>query len=58
MLTVAIVMLAGFYGVYLVTPLDVGWLIATTLERLLTQLWPVLVLAAFSGKLRKEPLMP
>jgi hypothetical protein len=40
-------MLLGFYIIYLVTSLDAGWLIATTFHRLLSQLWPSLVLIAF-----------
>ena len=41
------VMLAGYYMVYVLTKVDVRWLIATTFDRLLAQLWPSLVLAAF-----------
>jgi hypothetical protein len=44
---VPLVMLVGYYTVYLLTSLDVTWLIGTTFDRLLTQLWPSLVLAAF-----------
>jgi hypothetical protein len=40
-------MLAGYYMVYVLTEVDVMWLIATTFDRLLAQLWPSLVLAAF-----------
>jgi hypothetical protein len=41
------VLLAGYYMVYVLTEVDVMWLIATTFDRLLAQLWPSLVLAAF-----------
>jgi hypothetical protein len=40
-------MLAGYYVVYMLTEVDVMWLIATTFDRILAQLWPSLVLAAF-----------
>jgi hypothetical protein len=46
-LIVPLVMLAGFYVVYLLTPRDAAWLIATTFDRLLVQIWPSSVLAAF-----------
>lgn len=44
---VPIVMLAGDYAMYLLTEVDVLWLIATTFDRLVLQVWPSLVLAAF-----------
>ena len=47
LVAVPLIMLAGYYAVYLLTSLDVAWLIATTFNRLLTQLWPSLVLATF-----------
>ncbi len=40
-------MLAGYYGIYLLTQLDVEWLVSTTFDRLMVQIWPSLVLAAF-----------
>lgn len=39
--------LAGDFTVFLLTRLDVEWLISTALERLYLQLWPLLVLAVF-----------
>ncbi len=39
--------LAGDFAVFLLTRLDVAWLISTALERLYLQLWPLLVLAVF-----------
>ena len=47
LVVVPLVMLAAYYVVYLLTSLDVAWLIGTTFNRLLTQLWPSFVLAAF-----------
>ena len=41
-------MVLGYYAVFLVTPLDAAWLVKMTFYRLLAQLWPLLVLAAFS----------
>lgn len=37
-------MLAGYYGVYLLTPQDLAWHLNTSLVRLLLQLWPLAVL--------------
>jgi hypothetical protein len=47
-LAVVAVMLFGYYGAYLVTSMDLTWLVATTYERLIMQVWPALVLAASS----------
>ena len=44
---VPIGMLAGYYAVFLLTEVDVLWLIATTADRFVLQVWPSLVLAAF-----------
>jgi len=44
---VPFVMLAGYYAVFLLTESDVLWLIATTSDRLVLQIWPSMVLAAF-----------
>ena len=41
------VMFAGYYGIYLLTSMDIEWLVMTTFDRLLVQIWPALVLAAF-----------
>jgi hypothetical protein len=40
-------MLMGYGLVYVITPLPLEWQIATSLDRLLTQLWPTVVWAAF-----------
>ena len=40
-------MLVSYYVVYLLTPLDVEFLVSTTFDRLIVQIWPSLVLAAF-----------
>ncbi len=47
-LVAVVLMLIAYYGVYLMTPLDTKWLVSTSFVRLLTQIWPLLVLAAFS----------
>ncbi|MDA1183470.1 MAG: hypothetical protein O2930_02350 [Acidobacteria bacterium] len=41
------VMFAGYYGIYLLTSMEIEWLVMTTVDRLLVQVWPALVLAAF-----------
>lgn len=47
---VPMAMLAGTYTVYLLTSLDVRWLVATTFSRILAQIWPSLVLVAFLSR--------
>jgi hypothetical protein len=47
-LAVVAVMLLGYYGAWLVTSMDLEWLVRTTQERLVMQAWPALVLAALS----------
>jgi hypothetical protein len=42
---VALAMLAGYYGVYLLTPQDLQWHLDSSLVRLLLQLWPLAILA-------------
>lgn len=37
-------MLAGYYGVYVLTPQDLAWHLNTSLVRLLLQLWPLAIL--------------
>ena len=43
-----IAMLAGYYGAYVVTPLDLKWQIENSLNRLLVQVWPATVFVVFS----------
>jgi hypothetical protein len=40
-------MLAGYCLVYLISPLDLNWQLRTSADRLLVQLWPMLVLVTF-----------
>jgi len=40
-------MCVGFVGVYLITPVDLAWHIAWSLDRLLLQLWPATVFLCF-----------
>jgi hypothetical protein len=47
MLAVVALMFAVYYTVYLTTPFDLTWHISTSVDRLLAQLWPLLVLTAF-----------
>jgi len=58
---VTFLMLAGYYLVYIITPLDIVMLVNTSFNRLLAQLWPTLVLAAFfAGTIlrRRSPAAP
>jgi hypothetical protein len=47
MAVVLALMLASYYLVYVTTPFDVVWHISSSVDRLLVQLWPSLVLTAF-----------
>jgi hypothetical protein len=38
---VLLLMLAGYYGVYLLSPFDLGWHLDSSLVRLVLQLWPL-----------------
>jgi hypothetical protein len=40
---ILLLMAAGYYGVYLVTPNDLSWHLESSLNRLLLQLWPLAV---------------
>ena len=42
-------MLASYYVVYVTTPFDITWHVSTSVDRLLVQLWPALVLTVFLG---------
>ena len=42
-----VLMLGGFFVVYLLTPFDLEWHLSTTLSRLLLQLWPSLIFLVF-----------
>jgi hypothetical protein len=42
-------MLASYYLVYVITPFDITWHVSTSIDRLLVQLWPLVVLTAFGG---------
>jgi uncharacterized membrane protein len=47
--TLFFAMLVGYFTVYIITVNDLRWHLATSLDRLLVQVWPLLVLAGFSG---------
>jgi hypothetical protein len=42
-----LLVLAGYFAIFLVTKDDLDWLIATALDRLYMHVWPALVLAVF-----------
>ncbi len=46
-LAVVGLMAAGYSAIYIITPHDLRWHLATSLERLLLQLWPSLIFAVF-----------
>jgi hypothetical protein len=54
-LAVVAVMCASYYAIWVVSPLERVWLVATTFDRLVGQIWPSLVLIAFSAGARSAP---
>ena len=54
---VSIIMLGGYFMVFLVTPHDLSWHIKTALPRLFIQLWPVTVFSYFLLLSSPEELM-
>lgn len=45
-LAVLVVMFAGYFGVYVLTPHDLAWHLSTSMDRLFLQLWPSAILVA------------
>ncbi len=45
---VAMALLAGYFGVYAITPNALEWQLQTSLDRLLVQVWPLLLIAGFA----------
>ena len=48
--SIVALMMVGYYAVWLVSPLDTVWLVGTSFDRVLIQMWPPIVLAAFSAE--------
>ena len=48
LLAALVLMLGGYYAVWVVSALDTAWLVRTTFDRLLMQIWPALVFIAFA----------
>ena len=44
----------GYFAIYLMTPLDLGYHLGSSLERLLLQLWPIGLFVFFSSV--REPV--
>ncbi len=40
-------MLLGYFFIFIITPFDLAWHLATTLDRLLMQLWPSFIFVFF-----------
>lgn len=45
---IALALLVGYFGVYVITPNALEWQLQSSLGRLLVQVWPLLLLAAFA----------
>jgi hypothetical protein len=50
-------MLLGYFGIYIITSNDLTWQLQTSLNRLLVQIWPSLLLAAFAGLRAPESMV-
>ena len=50
------VLLTSYYAVYLLTSWEVEWLVMTTFDRLMVQIWPTLVLAVFLTPRESAPI--
>jgi hypothetical protein len=57
-LAMVVLMLAGYYVVYVTTPHPQSWHVETSFGRLLAQLWPTAVLAAVAGSEVQSGLAP
>ena len=45
---VVILMMAGYYLAYAISPYDLAWHIETSIDRVIVQLWPTFLLACFA----------
>lgn len=54
-LAVPALVLAAYFGVYLVTPNDLDWQLESSLPRLLLHVWPIVLLALGAASVRAEP---
>jgi len=52
LLSVVAVMVASYYLVWVLSPMETAWLIGGTFDRLLAQVWPTLVIVAASMRVR------
>jgi hypothetical protein len=50
-------LLTGYFGVYILANNDLNWLLQTSVNRVLVQVWPALVLAGFAGLRAPEAAM-
>jgi hypothetical protein len=48
-------MFVAYVVSWVLSPLDTRWLVTTSADRLLAQLWPSMVIASFSSRSREEP---
>jgi hypothetical protein len=56
MLAVAapLLMLGGYFGIFLVRSQDLSWQLGTALSRLFVQVWPLILIAVFTGLRRLD----
>jgi hypothetical protein len=56
-LLVLVLMLGGYFGVYVITPKDLEWHLGTSLDRLLLQLWPLALFTFFLAAAAPEEVL-
>jgi len=52
-----VLMLSGYFVVYLTTPYDLAWHVSSSINRLFLQLWPSAIFAAFLGARTPEQVL-
>ncbi len=55
---VILMTLAGYFAVYLITPLNLDWHLLTSLNRLFLQLWPTMIFITFAAARTPEMMFP
>ena len=61
LLAAPLLIMSGYLTVLWITPHDISWHVATTIQRLLTQIWPLLIFAACSllrAETKRSPSRP
>jgi len=52
---VAVLMLTAYYAIYIVSPYDLEWHLGTSFDRLIAQVWPIIVWTAVVATVEPTP---